>query len=255
MPSSYFLVLVVFTASIFLLCASSSLAAGFFFFATVSSEEPPPPLPQAAVLTKSKSGLSQQLVTHCSCHRLYYVTLMSFTQVCSLYPMNTLTMYVQLINSYLCVVFFLCVCPEPCYDPVNEDDNHTSAGLKRLSLRKTGSMRALKIKPSVRVSGSKQGSTSSSGHNQNSEPSLIDFGEEFLPSTSCSSPVVEIQIPFLAKLALEAENILDRTPPQSPSKSLPRPLHPTPIVDWDARPLPPPPAYDDVAQDEDDMEV
>uniref|UniRef100_A0A3P8WN04 Activated CDC42 kinase 1 n=3 Tax=Cynoglossus semilaevis TaxID=244447 RepID=A0A3P8WN04_CYNSE len=144
---------------------------------------------------------------------------------------------------------------KPCYDPVNEDDNHTSAGLKRLSLRKTGSMRALKIKPSVRVSGSKQGSTSSSGHNQNSEPSLIDFGEEFLPSTSCSSPVVEIQIPFLAKLALEAENILDRTPPQSPSKSLPRPLHPTPIVDWDARPLPPPPAYDDVAQDEDDMEV
>ncbi|KAE8291259.1 Activated CDC42 kinase 1 [Larimichthys crocea] len=57
------------------------------------------------------------------------------------------------------------------------------------------------------------------------------------------------------RLALKAENILDRTPPQSPCRSLPRPLHPTPVVDWDARPLPPPPAYDDVAQDEDDMEV
>lgn len=95
------------------LCFFLSCCGFFFFFATVSSEEPLPPLPpppQAAVLTKSKSGLSQQLVTHCSCHRLYFVTLMSFTQVCSLNPMNTLTMYVQLINSYLCVVFFLCVC-------------------------------------------------------------------------------------------------------------------------------------------------
>ncbi|KAJ6655493.1 hypothetical protein lerEdw1_005071 [Lerista edwardsae] len=45
-----------------------------------------------------------------------------------------------------------------------------------------------------------------------------------------------------------------RRPPQSPTQALPRPLHPTPIVDWDTRPLPPPPAYDDVAQDEDDFE-
>uniref|UniRef100_A0A8C1RIQ0 Activated CDC42 kinase 1 n=1 Tax=Cyprinus carpio TaxID=7962 RepID=A0A8C1RIQ0_CYPCA len=87
------------------------------------------------------------------------------------------------------------------------------------------------------------------------EVSLIDFGEEFPSATPSPSPVVEFQIPTLAKLALEAENILDRTPPQSPSRSLPRPLHPTPVVDWDARPLPPPPAYDDVAQDEDDFEV
>ncbi|NXI71212.1 ACK1 kinase, partial [Anseranas semipalmata] len=42
---------------------------------------------------------------------------------------------------------------------------------------------------------------------------------------------------------------------RSPTRALPRPLHPTPVVDWDARPLPPPPAYDDVAQDEDDFEV
>ncbi|KAG7227307.1 hypothetical protein INR49_000311 [Caranx melampygus] len=146
---------------------------------------------------------------------------------------------------------------KPCYDPVNEDEDLTSAGLKRLSLRKTGSIKGLKLKPAAWVSASKQGSsrTSGSGYNPNSEVSLIDFGEEFPPPTPSPSPVVEIQIPSLAKLALEAENILDRTPPQSPSRSLPRPLHPTPVVDWDARPLPPPPAYDDVAQDEDDMEV
>lgn len=73
--------------------------------------------------------------------------------------------------------------------------------------------------------------------------------------SSTPSPVVESQVPNIARLALEGENILDCTPPQSPSRSLPRPLHPTPVVDWDSRPLPPPPAYDDVAQDEDDIEV
>lgn len=158
----------------------------------------------------------------------------------------------QRVNEYLVFLF-----SEPCYDPVNEEEDLTSAGLKRLSLRKTGSIKGLKLKPAMWVSASKQGSgrTLGSGHIPNSEVSLIDFGEEFPPSTPSPSPVIEIQIPTLAKLALEAENILDRTPPQSPCKSLPRPLHPTPVVDWDARPLPPPPAYDDVAQDEDDMEV
>ncbi|XP_069574332.1 tyrosine kinase, non-receptor, 2b isoform X2 [Brachyistius frenatus] len=145
---------------------------------------------------------------------------------------------------------------KPCYDPVNEDEDLTSAGQKRLSLRKTGSVKGLKLKPAAWVSASKQGSGRTSGHNPNSEVSLIDFGEEFPPSAPSPSPVVEIQmIPLLARLALQAENILDKTPPQSPSRMLPRPLHPTPVVDWDARPLPPPPAYDDVAQDEDDMEV
>ncbi|KAM8849237.1 tyrosine kinase, non-receptor, 2b isoform 3-T4 [Spinachia spinachia] len=146
---------------------------------------------------------------------------------------------------------------KPCYDAVNEDEDLTLAGLKRLSLWKTASVKGLKLKPSAWVSASKQGSgrTSGSGHNPSSEVSLIDFGEEFPPPSPSPSPVVEIQIPTLAKLAFEAENLLDRTPPQSPCRSLPRPLHPTPVVDWDARPLPPPPAYDDVAQDEDDMEV
>ncbi|CAK6952117.1 tyrosine kinase%2C non-receptor, 2b isoform X2 [Scomber scombrus] len=146
---------------------------------------------------------------------------------------------------------------KPCYDPVNEDEDLTAAGLKRLSLRKTGSVKGLKLKPAAWVSASRHGSirTAGSGHNPKSEVSLIDFGEEFAPTTPSPSPVIEIPIPSLAKLALEADNILDRTPPQSPCRSLPRPLHPTPVVDWDARPLPPPPAYDDVAGDEDDMEV
>lgn len=146
--------------------------------------------------------------------------------------------------------------PEPCYDPVHEDEDQNVVALKRLSLRKSGSVKGLKLKPAAWVSASKQGGgrTSGSGYNPNSDMSLIDFGEEN-PSPATPSPVVEIQIPAIAKLVLEAENLLDRTPPQSPCRALPRPLHPTPVVDWDARPLPPPPAYDDVAQDEDDLEV
>lgn len=109
--------------------------------------------------------------------------------------------------------------------------------LKRLSLKKSGSARGLKLKPGP-------------GPNPSNEASLIDFGEDSPrpppPATPTPSPVAETRV---------LENLLDRTPPQSPCGSLPRPLHPTPAVDWDARPLPPPPAYDAVAQDEDDMEV
>lgn len=141
---------------------------------------------------------------------------------------------------------------EHCYDPVSEDDL-SSAALKRLSLRKTSSLKGLKLKPWV--SGSKLGASRTSGPSPSSEGSLIDFGEEVPSASLLPSPVIEHQTPLLAKLAVEAQNILDKTPPQSPFTGLPRPLHPTPVVDWDARPLPPPPAYDDVAQDEDDMEV
>lgn len=146
---------------------------------------------------------------------------------------------------------------DPCYDPVSEEEDVTSAALRRLSLRKTGSLKGLRLKPTAWVPGSRQGSsrTAGSGHAPCSEVALIDFGEEFPSSTLSPSPVVEHQLPLLAKLAQEANNLLDRTPPQSPSAALPRPLHPTPVMDWDTRPLPPPPAYDDVAQDEDDMEV
>ncbi|XP_053083453.1 tyrosine kinase, non-receptor, 2b isoform X1 [Pangasianodon hypophthalmus] len=146
---------------------------------------------------------------------------------------------------------------KPNYDPVTEDEDLTSSGLRRLSLKKPNS-KGLKLKPSAWVSATKQSDRSiyglrNPGGGTPTEVSLIDFGEEMFSSTP--SPVIESQVPSLARLALEAENILDCTPPQSPSRSLPRPLHPTPVVDWDSRPLPPPPAYDDVAQDEDDIEV
>lgn len=142
--------------------------------------------------------------------------------------------------------------PGPCYDPVHDDDLNVAA-LKKLSLKKSASVKGLKLKPAAWVSTSKQGSGRTAGSTPSSHMSLIDFGEENPPPTP--SPVVEMRTPSISKLVLEAENLLDRTPPQSPCRSLPRPLHPTPVVDWDARPLPPPPAYDDVAQDEEDMEV
>ncbi|XP_013869547.1 tyrosine kinase, non-receptor, 2b isoform X3 [Austrofundulus limnaeus] len=185
-----------------------------------TKKEPPPRPPQPAVLLKGKAGF-----TSCSC------------PLCSLLA--------PLLKA------------EHCYDPVSEDEDVTSAALRKLSLRKTGSLKGLRLKPTAWVPGSRQGSgrTAGSGHAPCSEAALIDFGEEFPSSTLSPSPAFDPQLPLLARLAQEANNLLDKTPPQSPSAALPRPLHPTPVMDWDARPLPPPPAYDDVAQDEDDMEV
>ncbi|VTJ72917.1 Hypothetical predicted protein [Marmota monax] len=133
---------------------------------------------------------------------------------------------------------------EPTYDPVSEDQDLLSGDFKRLGLRKPGLPRGLWLsKPSARVPGTKAGRSSGG------EVTLIDFGEE--PVIPASRPCA----PSLAQLAMDACSLLDKTPPQSPTRALPRPLHPTPVVDWDARPLPPPPTYDDVAQDEDDFEV
>nr|KAF6380699.1 tyrosine kinase non receptor 2 [Myotis myotis] len=135
---------------------------------------------------------------------------------------------------------------KPTYDPVSEDQDPLSSDFKRLGVRKPGLPRGLWLtKPSARVSGTKTGRGGSSG----AEVTLIDFGEE--PVVPSPRPCT----PSLAQLAMDACSLLDKTPPQSPTRALPRPLHPTPVVDWDARPLPPPPAYDDVAQDEDDFEV
>ncbi|XP_014314715.1 activated CDC42 kinase 1 isoform X2 [Myotis lucifugus] len=134
---------------------------------------------------------------------------------------------------------------KPTYDPVSEDQDPLSSDFKRPGVRKPGLPRGLWLtKPSARVSGTKTGRSGGGA-----EVTLIDFGEE---------PVVPSPRPYtpsLAQLAMDACSLLDKTPPQSPTRALPRPLHPTPVVDWDARPLPPPPAYDDVAQDEDDFEV
>ncbi|XP_044885627.1 activated CDC42 kinase 1 isoform X5 [Mauremys mutica] len=146
---------------------------------------------------------------------------------------------------------------KPSYDPVSEEDS-LSTGLKRLCLRKPGPPKGLKLaKPSAWVSGTKVGERQPSrakGEGPScGEAPLIDFGDEPPPATP--SPVGELGAPSLARLAMEAFSLLDKTPPQSPTRALPRPLHPTPVVDWDARPLPPPPAYDDVAQDEADFEV
>ncbi|XP_023560500.1 activated CDC42 kinase 1 isoform X7 [Octodon degus] len=132
---------------------------------------------------------------------------------------------------------------EPTYDPVSEDPDTLAGDFKRLGLRKPGLPRGLWLsKPSARVPGTKAG-------RGGSEVTLIDFGED--PVVPAPRPCA----PSLAQLAMDAYSLLDKTPPQSPTRALPRPLHPTPVVDWDARPLPPPPAYDDVAQDEEDFEV
>ncbi|XP_054537333.1 activated CDC42 kinase 1 isoform X29 [Pan troglodytes] len=133
---------------------------------------------------------------------------------------------------------------KPTYDPVSEDQDPLSSDFKRLGLRKPGLPRGLWLaKPSARVPGTK------ASRGSGAEVTLIDFGEE--PVVPALRPCA----PSLAQLAMDACSLLDETPPQSPTRALPRPLHPTPVVDWDARPLPPPPAYDDVAQDEDDFEI
>ena len=128
---------------------------------------------------------------------------------------------------------------------MSEDQDPLSGDFKKLGLRKPSLPRGLWLaKPSARVSCTKAGRGGSG-----SEVTLIDFSEE--PVVPSPRPCA----PSLAQLAMDACSLLDKTPPQSPTRALPRPLHPTPVVDWDACPLPPPPAYDDVAQDEDDFEV
>ncbi|XP_062065447.1 activated CDC42 kinase 1 isoform X7 [Lepus europaeus] len=133
---------------------------------------------------------------------------------------------------------------KPTYDPVSEEQDPLASDFKRLGMRKPGPARGLWLaKPSARVPGTK------ASRGGVGEAPLIDFGEE--PVVPAPRPCA----PSLAQLAMDACSLLDKTPPQSPTRALPRPLHPTPVVDWDARPLPPPPAYDDVAQDEEDFEV
>uniref|UniRef100_A0A4W3IH01 Activated CDC42 kinase 1 n=1 Tax=Callorhinchus milii TaxID=7868 RepID=A0A4W3IH01_CALMI len=147
---------------------------------------------------------------------------------------------------------------KPIYDPVIDEEVVASTPLKRLSLKKPGPMKTLKVnKPAARVYATKMGEkpcdvSKFAGHMIN-DVALIDFGDELASQTP--SPVLETTIPTLAKLVLDSYSLLDRTPPQSPTRTLPRPLYPVPIVDWDSKPLPPPPAYDDVAQDEEDFEV
>lgn len=129
---------------------------------------------------------------------------------------------------------------------MSEDQDPLASDFKRLGLRKPALPRGLWLaKPSARVPGTK----AARGGGGGGEVTLIDFGEE--PAVPAPRPCA----PSLAQLAMDACSLLDKTPPQSPTRALPRPLHPTPVVDWDARPLPPPPAYDEVAQDEDDFEV
>ncbi|KAM4042825.1 activated CDC42 kinase 1 isoform 2-T2 [Anomaloglossus baeobatrachus] len=149
---------------------------------------------------------------------------------------------------------------KPTYLPVNGEDDSLSSGIKKLSLKKTTTKGLKLVKPSARVAGTKvtdrhllgiKSCSFSSG-----DVALIDFGEDTSPlSPGFLSPLAEKTAPSLAKLAMDAFSLLDKTPPQSPSRSLPRPLHPTPVVDWDTKPLPAPPAYDEVAQDDDDFEV
>ncbi|KAM4693385.1 activated CDC42 kinase 1 isoform 2-T2 [Discoglossus pictus] len=192
-----------------------------------AKREPPPRPPQPAFLVKSKFHRSL-LRAPCSCP--------------------------------LCVLV-VPLFQESVYNPINGEDDSLSSGIKKLCLKKSTPAKGLKlVKPSARVAGTKVSDRQHLGIKSNSfssgDVALIDFGEEVSPlSPGFISPAVEQNAPSLAKLAMEAFSLLDKTPPQSPSRSLPRPLHPTPVVDWDSRPLPAPPAYDEVAQDEDDFEV
>lgn len=138
--------------------------------------------------------------------------------------------------------------PEPFYDSVlDNDDDLIVTGVKKLSL-KTPTYLGLRPWPWE----------STSPSDRLSEVSLIDFGDDSFSSTS-PSPITETPNPSTAKPpGSYAGSILDMAPPQSPNRALPNPMHPTPVVDWDMRPLPSLPAYDEVAlecAEQEDMEV
>uniref|UniRef100_A0A8C1SA81 Activated CDC42 kinase 1 n=1 Tax=Cyprinus carpio TaxID=7962 RepID=A0A8C1SA81_CYPCA len=137
---------------------------------------------------------------------------------------------------------------KPFYNSVlDDDDDLIVTGVKKLSL-KTPTYLSLRLRPWE----------STSPSDRLSEVSLIDFGDDSFSSTS-PSPITETPNPSTAKPpASYGASILDMAPPQSPNRALPNPLHPTPVVDWDMRPLPPLPAYDEVAvecAEQEDMEV
>ncbi|XP_064188539.1 activated CDC42 kinase 1-like isoform X2 [Anguilla rostrata] len=129
-----------------------------------------------------------------------------------------------------------------CYETVHDDDESAASGLTRLTLKSPGAMiRGLRLKPQT-----------VQGDGARTEGPLIDFDEEIFISAT-PSPMTELHPPAAPKLAPSPlpDFLLDTTPPQSPTGL----LNPTLVVDWDTKPLPAPPAYDDVAQDEDDVEV
>ncbi|XP_073720036.1 activated CDC42 kinase 1 isoform X2 [Misgurnus anguillicaudatus] len=139
---------------------------------------------------------------------------------------------------------------KPFYDSVLDDDDDDDlivTGVKKLSY-KTPTYLGLRLRPWE----------STSPRDRLSEVSLIDFGDDSFSSTS-PSPITETPNPSTPKPTLSsAASILDMAPPQSPNRSLPNPLHPTPVVDWDMRPLPCLPAYDEVAvecEEQEDIEV
>ncbi|XP_017309078.1 activated CDC42 kinase 1 isoform X1 [Ictalurus punctatus] len=136
---------------------------------------------------------------------------------------------------------------KPFYDSVIDDDDDDNdlivTGLKKLSL-KAPSYLGIRLRPWE----------NSDPDDHLSEVSLIDFGDDSFSSTS-PSPITEIPA---SNSAPSGASILDYGPPQSPYRSLPNPLHPTPVVDWDTRPLPSLPAYDEVAlesEEQEDVEV
>ncbi|XP_030625167.1 activated CDC42 kinase 1 [Chanos chanos] len=134
---------------------------------------------------------------------------------------------------------------KPFYDSVIEDDDLIVTGMRKLSLKTPVSL-GLRLRP-----------WENSNSDHLSEVSLIDFGDDSFSSTS-PSPITDTPLTNTAKPPPSGASILDTAPPQSPTRSLPNPLHPTPVVDWDSRPLPPLPAYDEVSlesEQQEDMEV
>ncbi|KAG5847303.1 hypothetical protein ANANG_G00124590 [Anguilla anguilla] len=130
---------------------------------------------------------------------------------------------------------------KPCYDPVTEDEEQSASGLKRLSLKRPGSVKGLKLRPAAWVSATRPGAAGlrepqRGQHPQRGVPHRL---REELPRPRPPPPRGGDAGPLWPGWPWRRSPSWTRLRPRAPPGPCPAPA-PHPVVDWDAGPCPRP---------------